>query len=415
MSESKFNDDAIEIVRLGIEGDGVAEAPDGTIFVPRAVPGERVALDEQGAWHVLEPLSALRRATPLCPHFPACGGCTVQHLSEPLYRAWKADVVKIAFERQGLSATIDDMRSVPLGSRRRATLSGRHTAGGFVFGFHGLKSHDIVPITDCAVLGPQIVAALGVMRDVAARAAPRPDGEARVSVLVARDGLDVTVSAGRRGDRLVLTELARLVATSPAIVRLTLNGEPAVQRALPTIRLSGVDVVPPPAAFLQATAEAEAAIAELIVQTLPKKTKHVADLFAGLGTFSFALAARVQVHAYDSDRISIEALALAARGASGLKPITTTVRDLFRDPLSPNELARFDAVVFDPPRAGAKGQAEALARSKVRRVVAVSCNPVTLARDVSVLVAGGFVIERVVPIDQFLFTPHLEAVVILGR
>lgn len=414
MTETRRDGDTIEIVRLGGEGDGVAEGPDGAVFVPRAVPGERVASDADGSWRVVGRKSVSRRETVLCPHFPACGGCTVQHLGEDLYRSWKADLLTTAFARQGLSAAIEPMVSVPIGSRRRATLTGRHTATGFVFGFHGPKSHDIVPITQCAVLAPAIVSALGLLRDIAMRAAPRPDGEARVSVLVAREGLDVTVSAGRRAERLLFADLARIVATAP-IARVTLNGEPAVQRATPTIGLSGVDVAPPPAAFLQAVAEAEAAITTVILETLPKKTKHVADLFAGLGTFSFALAGRAQVQAYDSDRILIEALAQAARGASGLKPIATTVRDLFRDPLSPNELARFDAVVFDPPRAGAKGQAEAIARSKVRRVVAVSCNPATLARDVAILVAGGLAIERVVPIDQFLYTPHLEAVVILGR
>lgn len=415
MAEPRRDADEIEIVRLGGEGDGVGEGSAGAVYVPRALPGERVVLGADGAWTVQGDASSQRRSEALCPHFPACGGCTLQHMDETLYRAWKSQLLTSALARQGLNVVVEPMLSVPLHSRRRATLSGRHTPSGFVFGFHAIRSHEIVPITQCAVLAPAIVGALEGLRQIAARAAPRPDGEARLSVLATRDGLDVTVSAGRGPpDRLMVTDLARIVAPVP-VVRLTVNGETAVQRATPTIPLAGVDVVPPPAAFLQAVAEAETAMSRIILEALSKRTKHVADLFAGLGTFSFALAARAQVHAYDSDRTSIEALTRAARGAAGLKPITTTVRDLFRDPLSPNELARFDAVVFDPPRAGAKGQAETLARSKVRRVVAVSCNPATLARDVALLVEGGYVIERVVPIDQFLYTPHLESVVVLGR
>lgn len=415
MPEPRLDADEIEIMRLGGEGDGVGEGPDGAVYVPRALPGERTVMGLDGAWQVVGDPSPRRRREALCPHFPVCGGCTLQHMDEALYRDWKANLLGSAFERQGLTVAVEPMVSVSARSRRRATLSGRHTPSGFVFGFHTTRSHDIVPVTHCAVLSPMIVAALEELRLIAARAAPRPDGEARLSVLVASQGLDVTVSAGRGpADRLMVADLARIAASGP-VVRLTVNGETAVQRTTPTIPLAGVDVVPPPAAFLQAVAEAEAAIATLIVGSLPKKSKHVADLFAGLGTFSFALAARVQVHAFDSDRGLIEALISAARGTAGLKPITTTVRDLFRDPLSPKELARFDAVVFDPPRAGAKAQAEALARSTVRRVVAVSCNPATLARDVALLVDGGYAIERVVPIDQFLYTPHLEAVVVLGR
>jgi 23S rRNA (uracil1939-C5)-methyltransferase len=187
-------------------------------------------------------------------------------------------------------------------------------------------------------------------------------------------------------------------------------------RAKPLLRVAGVAVEPPPGAFVQAAAEAEAAMTALAVEAVGKaRARRIADLFCGLGAFTFALARTARVLAIDADRAMVTALAAAARGATGLKPIEAKVRDLFRDPLSPRELNSFDAVVFDPPRAGAKTQAEAIAASKVKTIVAVSCNPQTLARDLRALVDGGYRLERAVAIDQFLFTSHLEAVAILVR
>jgi 23S rRNA (uracil1939-C5)-methyltransferase len=185
-------------------------------------------------------------------------------------------------------------------------------------------------------------------------------------------------------------------------------------RAAPTLSIAGIAVSPPPAAFLQAACEAETVLQELVVAGVGK-ARQVADLFSGLGTFALALASKARVLAIDGERPLIEALAEAHRRAQGLKPVTTRVRDLYLDPLSPRELDGFDAVVFDPPRAGAKTQAEAIARSKVKTVVAVSCNPATLARDLRILIDSGYRLARVTPVDQFLFTPHLEAVAVLRR
>ena len=405
----------VEIIRLGSEGDGIAEGSDGPAYIPRALPGERFEVRPGREPTLAGDPSPERRSEALCSHFPACGGCSVQHMAEPLYRRWKSALLISAFARVGLEITPEPMISVPLRTRRRATFAGRRERDGFAFGFHGSKSHAIVPLSDCAVLHPTIVASLAVLRALAARAAPEPDGEARLSVLVCREGLDVTLSAGRGpAASSLLGDLARIAAVG-AVVRVTLNGEPAVQRARPTVRLGKADVTPPPAAFLQAAVEAEGVMTALLLEAIPKRSKRLADLFAGLGTFTHALAERAAVEAFDSDRRSIEALTAAARSARGVKPIAATVRDLVRDPLSPRELARFDAVVFDPPRAGAKAQATAIAGSGLRRVIAVSCNPATLARDVKILTDADWRIERIVPIDQFLYTPHLEVVVVLGR
>lgn len=407
--------DPVAITALGSDGDGlVAPTPGSAIWVPRALPGEHHVRATDGSWQLAGPPSPARRAAPLCPHFPACGGCTVQHMGDAIYQQWKAGLLVAAFAKAGITITPEAMISAPLGSRRRASLSGRRTVDGLVLGFHVEGSDAIVPMTACAVLAPPMVLSLPLLARIGAVAARRPHEEVRLSLLLAREGLDVTLSATRKPDGPARTELAQLVAAGP-VARLTWNGEVVIERARPTIIMSGVSVSPPPAAFLQAAAHAETAMAAIVSNALPAKAKRAVDLFAGLGTFAYALAPRVQVEAFEGDRRLALAMADAVRRAQGLKPVTGTVRDLFRDPLSPKELDRFDLVVLDPPRAGAKAQAEAIAASKVRRVVAVSCNPATLARDVAIMLAGGFRIERLVPIDQFHFTPHLEAVAVLGR
>lgn len=401
---------------LGAAGDGVAKTSDGlTVYLKGALPGERVAVgSDKVVREILGHPSPDRRQSALCPHFPACGGCTVQHMDEALYARWKAGLLQTVLGQHGLAVEPQPMRSVPRHSRRRATFGGRRTPGGFALGFHVEASHDIVPMRDCAILAKEIVAALPLLARIAEIAAPR-NGDVRLSVLATMAGLDLTLSSGRdKSDGKLLADLADL-ARQGRVARITLNGAPVFMAASPTVALSGVPVRPPPAAFLQAVAEADEMMGELVGNAIPARSKGVADLFAGLGTFTFALARKAAVTAFDSDKRLLAALADGARHGKGLKPILTTPRDLFTDPLSAMELNKFDAVVLDPPRAGAKGQAEALARSRVKRVVAVSCNPATLARDLRIMTDGGMRIDAITPVDQFLYTPHLEVVAVLSR
>lgn len=402
-----------QVLRLGIAGDGIIETPSGAQFVPGALPGDRVTRSVQGGWDVIAASSPQRRREPLCPHVGKCGGCSLQHMSEDLYRAWKAGLLPEALRMHGLDAEIAPMLSVPLRSRRRAVLTARRSHGRVALGFHRLRSHDIEPISACAVLSQAIMAELPVLNDIAGILLPA-DGEARVSVIAADRGLDADFDGvkARPGPEERLAISNRLRATG--ILRLALGGDPLIVREEPTLKIGGVDVVSPPGAFVQAVSEAEAAMRDLAVAAIGK-AKRVADLFSGIGTFTLGLARRARVLAVDSDRHLIGALQAAHKKAQGLKPIGCKIRDLMADPLSPKELEDFDAVLFDPPRAGAKRQAEALARSKVKTVIAVSCNPATLARDLRLLVDGDYRIEAVTPIDQFLYTPHLEAVAVLRR
>ncbi len=403
------------VVRLGGDGDGVIETADGLRFIPGALPGDGVTLTADGSVLDILRTSSQRRPEPLCPHFGQCGGCSLQHVSDGPYAEWKAGQLQQAFQRQGIAVDgiIAPLWRAPLRSRRRAALGVRIARGRAEIGFNIARSHDIAPLEACAILTAGIMRGLAGLRELARVLLPR-DGEARVTVIDTVAGLDAAFAMPR--PKLSAEQRSACVAIARAhhIARVTAGDEDIVVLDAPALDIAGVAVVPPPGAFIQAVAEAEAEMARLVTEGVAK-AKSVADLFSGLGTFTFALARRARVLAVDSDRPLLGALDAGARKATGLKPISTKVRDLFGDPLSPRELDAFDAVVLDPPRAGAKAQSEALAKSKVRTVVAVSCNPATLARDTSILIAGGYRLERAVPIDQFLFTPHLEAVAVLTR
>ena len=401
----------LDIVRLGAQGDGIADSGDGPRYVPFALPGERVRLAGNGMPEVVSPASS-DRAAPVCRHFGTCGGCVAQHMSDRLYADWKRSIVIDAFRQHGLQSEIAPLRRMSLGSRRRAVLTAHHaTTGSVALGYHRRKSTELVDIEECPILEPAIVARLGALRSIAAA---MPGRDIRLTVLLTHGGLDVSVNHdARRPGPDAIAGLAQ-IATAHGIARITVNGETVMERAAPTLSFGGVDAVPPPGAFIQAVEAAELEIGRLVLDAVGR-SKRVADLFCGVGTLSFPIARLSRVLAVDGDQTAIAALASAARHAQGLKPIETRLRDLFREPLSARELKDFDAVVFDPPRAGAKAQAERLAQSLVPLVVAVSCDPGTLARDLRILVDGGYSIQAVTPIDQFLFSAHVEVVAALRR
>jgi len=407
--------DIFLIDRLGHQGDGIADTADGPLFVPFALPGERVRVVRDGARarlvEVLEP-SPLRRA-PACPHFAVCGGCSLQHLDEAAYLAFKRDMVVTALASRGIAAEV--AATVPAarpGGRRRVTLTARRDGGDVAIGFHGRGSHALIAIAECPVADPAIVAALPRLRDLAHRLAG-PREPLKLTVTATPSGLDVAATEAKRiddaGRRRLVADVERL-----GLARLAVDGEVIAAPRPPELAIDGVPVLPPPGGFLQATVEAERSLAGLVVAGVGK-ARRIADLFSGIGTFALPLARLGTVTAIEGDKAAVEALATARRNAADRHPIAVEARDLFRRPLMGKELARFDAVVFDPPFAGAKAQAEALAAVKVARVVAVSCNPATLVRDLAALVAGGYVVETVTPVDQFLWSAHVEVVAVLTR
>ena len=405
----------VEIERLGAKGDGVAAGPEGPIFVPFTLPGERVRIavePENDRARLIELLEASPdRIAPICPHFGVCGGCALQHLESHVYLDWKRAQVVAALKSRGLEAEVEPVRSVPLGSRRRAALVLGRGKAGLALGYRRARSHDLIDVAVCTVLSPRIVERLPKLKQALA---PLLGGkrEAKVGVTDTENGLDIVIE-GVRPTPATLGAFAGKAA-SLGLARLTADGESMAPGDPPEIDLSGARVRLPPGAFLQASGAAEAVLAGLVREGVGG-AKHLADLFAGLGTFTFALARDAAVDAFEADEAALHALEDAARKTPKLKPVRGLARDLFRAPLSPKELQAYDAVVLDPPRAGASAQAQELAKSSVPKLVAVSCNPGTLARDLRTLVDGGYRIARIVPVDQFLFSPHIEVVAHLDR
>lgn len=401
----------VEVTRLGAQGDGIAETPEGPVYVPLALPGERWRL-EQGT-----PPERLtesgERQQPVCRHFGQCGGCVAQHMSPELYRPWKETMLAQAFAHRGIEIAPAPMRNVAAHSRRRAFFGVARRGDEVVLGFREEGRHSLVGLAECPVLDPAIVSAMPALRELARLALPDGSG-GRLIVTRVDAGLDVAIENGK--SRLGPDASAALArrAADAGLQRLSVDGTVVYLERTPSLELGGVRIELPAGAFLQAVPEAEAVMIELVTGAVAK-AKAVADLFSGLGTFTFPLARKARVLAVDSERRSIEALDKAVRGATGLKPIATKVRDLMREPLSRTELQSFDAVVLDPPRAGAKAQAEMLARSRVPTIVMVSCNPATLARDARILIDGGYRLEGVTPIDQFIYAPHLEVVAVFRR
>lgn len=410
----------VVIERLGAQGDGVASGPGGeALFVAYALPGERVRVEAEGErGRLVEVLTpSADRVAPPCPHFTVCGGCTLQHLAPAAYSQWKRQLVVDAFAQRGLEIDVTMPWSSGPASRRRAVLSAVREAAIVRLGFHEARSSDIFDIETCAVLDRGIVAALPQLRSLLARL-PAWSGEARVVVLMAAEGLDVTVQDAAEARSLTAAQSAALASEAARLrnlLRLSIEATPVYQRALPFVAMGPARVEPPPGVFLQASGEAETFMAERVVAALPRKAKAAVDLFCGLGAFTFPLAQRVAVQAFDSDAPALQALAQAAKSTQGIKPVGVRRRDLIREPLSRKELEGFDLAVFDPPRAGARAQAEMLARSRVPVVVAVSCNPGTLARDARILIDGGYRLAEVVAVDQFHWTAHVEAVAVFAR
>jgi 23S rRNA (uracil1939-C5)-methyltransferase len=279
-------------------------------------------------------------------------------------------------------------------------------------GFAAASSHDIIPIDRCPILDPALDGALDAAWALAEAMVPARK-PLDIQVTATKGGLDIDV---RGSGPLSAATIAKLsgIAEKRRLARLTRHGELVLMRNPPAIAIGVAQVALPPGSFLQATIAGEETLAGLVLEHC-KRTKHVADLFCGVGPFALRLAAKSRVSAFDSDAGAVAALQKAVTSTSGLKPVKTEARDLFRRPLMPQELRDYDAVVFDPPRQGAQAVATQLAASKVPVVVAVSCNVATFARDAKLLIDGGYRIEGVTPVDQFRHTPHIELVAKFGR
>jgi 23S rRNA (uracil1939-C5)-methyltransferase len=413
--------ETVTIEKLGAQGDGIASSAGGPVYVPFSLPGETVAIarvKSQGTIMSITTPSPDRQEPP-CRHFGpdgvngTCGGCTLQHMADAPYGAFKRQLVIDALKSKGLTPEVGEIVPARPGERRRVVFAARKTEKDMLIGFNQAESHHIVAIEECPISSAGIIARLPAIRAIAASLATSAE-PFRVAVLETLSGLDISVDEVKKLSDPQRRKAIETALSLRGIARVSLNGEILVEPSKPMVEFGGVQVSPPPGGFTQATKPAEEAMAELVTAHAGK-AKRIADLFAGAGTFSLRLARIGRVHAVEAEAKALAALDHAARNTQGLKPVTVEKRDLFRRPLMTQEFKPYDVVVFDPPRAGAEFQCQELARSGVKKIVAVSCNPLTLARDLAILVEGGYRITGVTPIDQFLWTSHVEVVATLEK
>ncbi|MBX9457759.1 MAG: class I SAM-dependent RNA methyltransferase [Rhizobium sp.] len=413
--------ETLDIAAVGAEGDGIARTAAGVVFVPFTLPGETVAVarvKNHGmpmSWSKTSP----ERVEPRCRHFGpegkggACGGCSLQHWADGPYQDFKRQLVIDALAAQGIEIDVAPIVACLPNERRRVTMTARLTDKGVVLGFLQAGTHAIVPVEECPISMPAIVGRLDIVRRLVAALGSGSE-PFRIAIGATLSGLDVNMLDMKKPDARKRQAATDIMLREPGIARISVEGEIIVEPHKPLLDIGGVSTVLPPGSFTQATVRAEDAMSALVTAHLGK-SKRVVDLFSGIGTFALRLARKSAVHAVEFDAPALGALDHAARHAQGLKPVTTERRDLFRRPMQPLDLKSFDGLCFDPPRAGADQQCREITRSKVQKIAAVSCNPTTLARDLKILIDGGYALKSVTPIDQFLWSSHVEAVALLER
>lgn len=413
----------LDILEVGARGDGVADLEGKRYFVPYCLPAETVEaepLDRRGdgiACELLEVLAPSRhRETPPCAHFGSCGGCALQHWRRDVYAGWKSELISKALAQRGVKAPrFEAPVGCEPGERRRADIVLRREGRRILAGFHERASQTVVDIGTCVVASAKINAALAPLRS--AMAAILRDGTSADAVVNETDtGLDVLIRPHRRFDlslpnRETLIGLAERADFARVSWGDRARAEPVVVRRAPLLVLGDISVEPPPGVFLQATKRAEL-VMRAGVTAWAGEGAHIADLFAGIGALSLGKPGKASL--FESDKTAVAAVDAALRKAA-TNQATVHLRDLFRNPLTVRELDAFDAVILDPPRAGAAAQCAELAAAQVKRVVYASCDPASFARDVRILQDGGYRLEKLMPIDQFLWSPHVELIALLTR
>ena len=406
---------------MGAQGDGLGRAPDGqSVFAAFTLPGERVRLEaKEGRFELLEVMQASAdRIAPACPHFTHCGGCALQHWAHGPYLAWKQDKLGHALAQVGLETEFAPPFAAPPGSRRRVALHARKgTREVARLGYKERRSWNLAEIEVCPITDPRLVAAFPALRRLAAPLFEHPKSAPTLHCTLTDTGIDVDVTGVEAKSGGLSADARMRVAEAAAaadLARVTLAGVILYQARQPMVRLGPATAALPPGGFLQAVPQAEQVMAEFAVNAV-KGAGRIADLFCGLGTFTFRLAGVAPVLAVDSDERAVRALATAAGSAPGLKSIKAEARDLYRRPVLAQELKGVDAVLFDPPRAGAEAQAGQIAQSKASVSVGVSCDASTFARDARILADAGFRLEQAMVVDQFLWSAHVELAGVFRR
>ncbi len=403
----------VKIRHLGHKGHGAAEIDGVLAYFPYTLPDEQIQVSKRsdGGWHIEGiVVESPSRQKPVCAHFGACGGCMLQHLKTADYLDWKRTALKETLAQRGFTdVPIDPIFEIPQRSRRRLVLTAEKRKGLLRLGLSRYRSRAVEDISECPVALPEIEALFPGLRAIL-DAGLGSAGTARVTVNQTDTGADVLVEAQRTAalDQRRASALAQTAAQTN-VARLTWNDELIFQRDAPQISVGSAAVVPPAGAFLQASKQVQDFLIDRVSSAL-NDASAVIDLFCGIGTFSLPLTSVKSVLALDSHGDMIEALNVAAKSIGASDRLAAQRRDLLRRPLQAEEMKKFDAAVLDPPRAGASAQMEQLSRSGLSKIVYVSCNPATFARDARILVNAGFQMGTVQPIDQFLWSPHTELV-----
>lgn len=430
MSRTARPDRALDVTieRLGSRGDGIAETPLGPVFVPNALPGEDVLVRigkpraDGMAGSVVERRSeSADRIAPVCRHFGRCGGCQTQHMAAPAYAEWKRGLLLETLARRGFDdeSLVADLTLCPP-QRRRLRFAAIGRREGAVLGFNARNSNQVIDLAECPIADPRIAGLLEPLRQVLGEVLT-PKATSDVEIVATEDSIDLLLISrvsmnGKRRNALIA------FAGEHGISRVSFQAderfppEVIIQFEAPLVRFGATAVAFPPGAFLQPSAAGEQALREAVQLLVPPGSLRVIELYAGCGAFGLPLAAAgFRVAAYEGEQAMIQAMTQAAGRASLGGRIAGHVRDLARQPLRVEEMNGADLVVLDPPRNGAAGQAEQIAASSVPAVIYVSCNPATFARDAGTLCDGGYALRQVIPVDQFVYTPHLELVALFTR
>lgn len=394
------------VERLGHQGDGIVAGP---LYVSGVLPGEvitgEVEKDRIVGPSIVTPSD--HRVKSPCSHAKSCGGCNLQHASDDFVAGFKRGVVQTALTTRGMTAEVCATETSPPASRRRAVFSARRTKKGALVGFHMKASDTVIAVPNCKVLSSVLLGIVPVLEDLTVLGGSRK-GTLRFTVTETTGGVDILAEGGKPADGPFLAQLAQASA-KPGIARLTWEDELIATQHTPAVNFGAAAVTPPPGAFFQATQEGEQTLVSAVLELIDGAGR-VADLFSGCGTFTFPAAQSAEVHAFEGEKAMIASLEAGWRHAKGLRTVTATTRDLFRRPLLPDELNKFEAIIIDPPRAGAEAQIAEIAKSDVATIAMVSCNPVTFARDAEVLIAAGYEMRNLKVVDQFRWSSHVEVV-----
>jgi 23S rRNA (uracil1939-C5)-methyltransferase len=389
----------------GLTHLGLGKVDDGRTLLPRVLPGEEIEVAQDGTVRIITP--SVDRVAPACRHFKTCGGCAMQHASDDFVAMWKQEIVRKAISAQGLTTEFRSIATSPAQSRRRAKFAGQRTKKGVMLGFYAKGSDVIIAVPECQLITTGLHDARPALEALIMFAASR---KSQVSFTVTETtvGPDISVETEKELTSQLRMELA-VFAQQYGLSRLVWQNEVIVTMTPPAQDFGGVSAVPPAGAFLQATQHGEATLRDAVIE-ITQGAKSIVDLFAGSGTFALPLSKNAEIHAVEGESDMIDALDRGWRQGKNLKRVTSEKRDLFRRPLEPDELKKFDAAVIDPPRAGAEAQIATLAVSEIKKVAMVSCNPVTFARDAKVLIEKGFTLNWLQVVDQFRWSPHVEVV-----